>query len=167
MHFESLDQQTATSIQQPATHFLSPSSFVLRPLSLVLRPSSLVLRPSVLPIPPSFLNGLVEAFLTETFEQRGFAGRHAGEGLGRTVAGDGAFIAVLAAVVPYLELKRAIAEGAAAFHAFAAAYAEFLFDMVFKERIFDEFAFDGVSWAKLVFGACVQGFGAGFEISPA
>ena len=66
-----------------------------------------------------------------------------------------------------LELEGAVAEGAASLDAFSAAYAELLFDLVFEEGVFDEFPFDGVGGAELVFGPCVECFSAGFEISPA
>ena len=67
----------------------------------------------------------------------------------------------------HLQLQRSVAEGAATFHAFAASYAKFLVDSVFKERIFYEFPLEGIGRAELVLGGSIKGFSPRLEISPA
>jgi len=76
-------------------------------------------------------------------------------------------VAILTAVVVYLKLEGAITESPASFHAFPATYTELLVNGIFKERVFNEFPFESIGGAELVFGSCVQSLGSGLEITPA
>ena len=80
------------------------------------------------------------------------AHRHAAEGVPRAGAGDGALVAVDAAVVPDLEEERAVAETDASLDALSAADAEMLFNGVLVVGVFDVGALDGGGGAKLVLG---------------
>ena len=101
------------------------------------------------------------------FEQVGLARGYAAEGVGRTGAGDGALVAMHAAVVADLQEQRTVAEAVAALDAFGATDAKILVDRVFVIRIFDEGAFDGDGRAKLIFGGSGEGVGLGFEVAGA
>jgi len=103
-------------------------------------------------------------FLPETFEEVGLAGWNPAECIGRTIPGNGAFIAMDADIMPDLQLERPVAEGAATLYTFAAPYAQGLIDGIFKKRILDEFPFDGIGRTKLVLGARGQRFCFRLEI---
>ena len=75
-------------------------------------------------------------------EQVGAVGGHAPPRVGGAVARDRALVAVEAAVVPHLELERAVAEGRAALDALAAADAERLVDQVLVVGVLHERAPD-------------------------
>ena len=100
-------------------------------------------------------------------EQIGLARGHAAEGLGRTGARYGAFVAMHATVVADLEEQRAVAETIATLDTLRAADAERLVNLVFVIRIFDERAFDRSGRAKLVFGGGRERVGLRFEIAGA
>lgn len=85
-----------------------------------------------------------------SLQEVGLVRRDAAEGAGGADAGDRAFVAVHAAVVPHLEKDRAVAELGAALDADGAANAAILVDAVFVEGVFDESAFDGTDGAELV-----------------
>ena len=101
------------------------------------------------------------------FQQVRLVGRHAAERLRGAGHGDRALVAVLAAVVPHLQVERAVAEGVAALHALAAADAQPLVDRVLEVRVFDERPPDGPGRAKLVLGAGVQRDRLGLEVAGA
>ena len=100
-------------------------------------------------------------------EQIGLARGHAAEGLGRTGARYGAFVAMHATVVADLEEQRAVAETIATLDTLRAADAERLVNLVFVIRIFDERAFDRGSRAKLVFGGGRERVGLRLEVAGA
>ncbi len=74
---------------------------------------------------------------------------------------------MFADVLPHLQLKRSVSEGAAPLHAFPAADAQRFINRVFKKRILYEFPPDGIGRAKLVFGSGSQGLGLRLEIAAA
>jgi len=67
-------------------------------------------------------------------------------------------IAILAEVMPDLQKKRAVAEFSTAFDAFAAANAFLFVDLVFKIRVFDISALNGIDWAAQILGRSVEIF---------
>jgi hypothetical protein len=77
--------------------------------------------------------------------------RHAAEGLAGTGAGDGALVAVEAAIMADLQEKRAVAEAVAALDTFGATDAKLFVNTILIIRVFDVGALDGGGRAKLVF----------------
>ena len=89
-------------------------------------------------------------------QQIRLVGRHAAEGVAGADLGDGAFVAVHAAVVPHLQEERAVAEAVAALDALGAADAEPLVNRVFVIGVLDVGALDGGGGAEAVLRAGVQ-----------
>jgi len=90
---------------------------------------------------------------------------HATESVARTGAGDGALIAMDAAVVTDLQEERAVSKTVAALDTFRAADAQLLVNGVFVVGVFDERAFDGGGGAKLILGGSGERIGFGLEIT--
>ena len=84
-------------------------------------------------------------------EQIRLARGDAAEGVGRAGAGNGALVAMHAAVMADLQEERAVAETITAFDAFGAPDAERLVNRVFVIGVFDERAFDSGGGAELIF----------------
>jgi hypothetical protein len=105
--------------------------------------------------------------MAHRFEQVGMAGGHATEGIAGTDPGDGAFVAIKAAVVPHLEEERTIAKAIAAFDAFGTANTQALINRVLVIGVFDKSALDGRGWTKAVFGAGVEVVGFRLEVTGA
>ena len=87
--------------------------------------------------------------------------------MGGASRGNGTLVTIQTAIVTDLQKKGAVAEGVAAFDAFAATVTELFVDSVLIIRVFYKFAFDGAGGAEFVFGAFVDGVGFGFEKSGA
>src|SRR5580765_1873376 len=77
--------------------------------------------------------------------------RDAPKGIAGTDFGNGAFVAIEAAVVADLEEKRAVAEAVAPFHTLGATDAELLINVVLIIGILNESPLDGGGGAQLVF----------------
>ena len=93
--------------------------------------------------------------------------RHAAEGIRWTSAGNGAFVAMDAAVVTDLQEERAVAETIASLDAFCAADAKALINRVFVIRVFDERALNGGGRAKLILGGGGKRVWFGLEVAGA
>ena len=100
-------------------------------------------------------------------EQIRLLGRHAAERVSGAGAGDGALVAMDAAVMADLEEERAVAETVAALDALRAADAELLVNCVFVIRVFDKSAFDGGGGTKLILGGSGQRVRLGFKVAGA
>ena len=81
---------------------------------------------------------------------------HPPYGLGRTLLGNIALIAVDTELTVNLQIQGAVAEGAASLDALGAACAQVLVDGILKIRILDELAVDGASGAHHVLCCGVQ-----------
>lgn len=101
------------------------------------------------------------------FEDIRLAGWHAFDGLGRAGPGDGAIVAVDAAVMAYLEEEGTVAKKDASFDTFRAADAQFFVNGVLVIRVLQGCPFNGSCRAKLVFSAGVQGVWLRIKISGA
>lgn len=95
------------------------------------------------------------------------SGRHAAERVARADFGNGAFVAIDAAVVADLKKERAVAEPVAALDAFGAPDAQLLVDRVFVIGVFDIAPLDGRSRAQTVFRPRIQVIGFRLEIAGA
>jgi len=82
-------------------------------------------------------------------------------------ASDGTFIAVNAAVMPDLEMERAIAEHRATFHTFTATDAERFVNRVFVIWVFDKLPFDCAGGAELIFSGGIELVRLWFEVTGA
>ena len=102
-----------------------------------------------------------------TLELVGLAGWHALDCVGGTSAGDGTLVAVDTAVVPDLQMQRAVAEHRAAFYTLCATDAERFINRVFVVRVFDELPLDCTGRAELVFSGGGEFIGLRLEITGA
>ena len=100
-------------------------------------------------------------------EQIRLVRRDTAEGVGWANFGDGALVAIDAAVVADLEEERAVAETVAAFDALRASDAQVFINLVFVVRVLHECALDGRGGAELVFRAGVEVVGLWLEIAGA
>ena len=100
-------------------------------------------------------------------QQIGLIGRHPAEGVAGANLGNGAFVAVDAAVVPHLQEERAVAETVTALDAFGAANAQPLVNGVFVVGILDVSPLDGGGGALAVLRAGVQVVWLGLEVAGA
>jgi hypothetical protein len=99
------------------------------------------------------------------FEQVGITCGQPYPGIGWTLPGDRAVVAVDTKIVADLQIKRGIAKHFAGFDAFGTANAEVFLDVVFPVWIFNELAFDCAGRAKLVFGRRSQLRGVRLKIA--
>ena len=83
------------------------------------------------------------------------------DGPGRTLDGDGTFVAMNTAIMANLQVQRAIAKRAAALDAFRTTDAQLFMDGVFKKGILDEFTLNGFGRTELVFRRGIQPFDVG------
>jgi len=93
--------------------------------------------------------------------------RHTYEGLCWTGFRDAAGVAVLAAIMPDLQVEGAVAKIGAAFHAESATGAQRLRDGVFEIGGFNEFTLDRSCRADLVFCSFIEAGGIWLEITKA
>jgi hypothetical protein len=101
------------------------------------------------------------------FKEIGIGGGNAFEGIGRTGAGDGAFVAVDAEVVFDLHIHRSVAEHIASLNAFTTANAQILINGVLIVGLLNKGALNGGCRAELVFRAGISGFCIGPQITAA
>ena len=92
---------------------------------------------------------------------------HAAEGVAGATPRDGAFVAILAAIVPDLQVKRGIAEAFATLHTLGTADAKIFVNYILVIRVLNERAFDGRGGTKLVLSSRVEFVWLGREKSRA
>jgi hypothetical protein len=99
-----------------------------------------------------------------TFNDVWFTGRHPADGIGRTVGGYGALIAVKTEIVPDLQVERSVPEGGTPLYTFGTANAKLFIDNVLKIGLLDKLPLDGCGGTELVLGTGLQ-LGSRLEIA--
>lgn len=89
------------------------------------------------------------------------------DGIGWANACYCALVAVIAQVVPDLQVQRSVSERGTSFDAFTAPVAEFFINGILKERLFHKFSLDSSGGAELVFCAGIEIHRVRLEIAPA
>lgn len=102
-----------------------------------------------------------------SFDHVGFICPDPNYGIRRTNPGNGAFVAIIAQVVPDLQMEGSVPEGGAPLHTFRTTDAEVFIDDVFKIGVFDKFSLYGRCGTELVFGTRFQPGHSWFEIPAA